>query len=393
MRCRVESLNAADKKAPPGGLRVTDSDARMLCREHCFTEVQGVIATFSVVIMKGDILMTRKFSRGMLASALAFGMALTGTAFAQDGTTGGLSASARAVAPSAVSLDRMRPSIIVRNALAASGGVGLRNRASGAIELGGLDPLDAADVNMKRAFIYWYVIVNGTPPADIDKITVQRVGPDTSRAFTVTGDLIGEGASPCWGGGPGQAYRAELPRARLVNGNGTYLVTLPDGVPGRTDGASPWAGSPLPAYNGASIVAIAEGFGNVMVYDGAPMTAAMFSDRLISRLVVPSRLLAGGNVILHSINSDGQAGSASNMFDSKATATERTILNGTAIGGPTSDGRDGLWNGASGGRVAQLWDNAVKNITTPLGTRRVARIVDIAGADCLTPVARVIESR
>jgi len=333
--------------------------------------------------------MLTRLTRSMLVSALAVGLAATGTARAQDGTVNGLSASADSSAPSLVSLERMRPSMVVRNATAASGGVGLRNRASGAIELAGLP----SPANMKRAFIYWYVIIDGSPPTDIDKITVQRVGPDRSRPFTVTGQLVGEGASPCWGGGPGQVYRAALPRARLVNGNGTYAITLPNGVPGRTDGGSPWSGSPLPAYNGASIVAIAEGTGNVMIYDGAPLSATMFSDRLISRLIVPQRLTSGGDIILHSVNSDGQSGTNSVFIDGQAISTERTVVNGDAIGGPTSPGRDSHWNGANGGPVSQLWDNVVDNITNAMAGRRQARIVDVTGNDCLTPVVRVIEAR
>lgn len=329
--------------------------------------------------------MIPKLSPAAFACALGLGLAAATASYAQDGTISGLPAEAQANAPADVIDGRIKPEHRFRNATVASAGVGLRNRRTGAIELGGLP--DGARI--KKAFLYWNMITSGEPPTDADKMDIQRLGPGNNPSDTVTGAMIGEGDSPCWGGDRNVVYRAELPR-RLVNGNGTYLVTVPANVPGITDGRGSWEGNTLPAYNGASLVVVAEGVGNVLVYE-APLSGTEFRSSLKYRLFVPGKFRRAGSKFIHMIHSDGQAGTAT-YTDSADVAGEITVANGERISGKRSQGHDSDWNGATGGRVHQLWDNAIRRLSGSDEIRSV-RMKHVTGNDCLVTVADVLDLR
>ncbi|MEQ9258992.1 MAG: hypothetical protein RIG84_07815 [Roseovarius sp.] len=329
--------------------------------------------------------MFTKLSYAACACVFSLGLVTASAALGQDGTTMGLSEAARADIPEEVIDGVVRPTLKYDNATVVTAGVGLRNRASGAIELGGL-PVGA---QMQRVFLYWNIITSGEPPAGADKMTIQRVGPGSNPSATVTGKVIGQGSTPCWGGDRNVVYRALVPR-RVVNQNGTYLITLPNNVAGKTDGTNPWDGNTLPAYNGASLVAVAEGSGHVMIYE-EPISGRMFSSSLQYRLRVPVPARVSSLMILHMINSDGQSGGA-NYSDAAGTAREIVNVNGLRVSGQTSDGYDSDWNGATGGRVHQLWDNAIRALPNGLVSNQ-ARVRHVAGADCLVPVANVLETR
>jgi len=330
-------------------------------------------------------------SRGFF---LLTGLVLAGTlAQAQplvDG--GGGVAGSTMVRERAIDVGVVRPQRTFIDAAAVSAGVGLRNRGSGGIELSGMP----AGSELRQVRIYWNLISNGAPPAGAETITVQRVGSGGSAAVTVTGTVIGTGPSPCWGGTQNIVYRAIVPRS-VVNGNGTYLVSPPAGVPGRVDGASPWTvmggGSPLPAYNGASIVAVFERLGaRTLIYEDT-LSGVMFSDSLNASLYIPPAFRMGTTSYLHMINSDGQTGNSA-PDDSSATA-KQTRVNGVLVSGRSSPGNDSDWNGAQGGRFTQLWDNAVRNVSAALpasSARARVRVVN-ANTDCVVPVAAVLVRR
>lgn len=282
-------------------------------------------------------------------------------------------------------LGRIDPWRVWRDATAATAGTGLRNRGAGAIDLG--------DVRgpVRRAFLYWTLISDGPPPEGGDTIRVQRLLPERSRARLLTGTAIGTGVSPCWGGDRITVFRAAVPAA-IVNGQGTYIVSPPEGVPGRTDGSDPFAGSPLPAYNGASIVAIGDGFETVAVYDegfaGKSMLGAL--KVLDYTLLLPPAIANGvGFARLHQINADGQEGPGRGRVS--RSAGEIVRVNGTPISGPGSEIIDGDWNGSAGGAIAQLWDDRLREISALMepGNRRLRMQIE-RDTDCLTTVANIV---
>jgi hypothetical protein len=322
---------------------------------------------------------------------LMTGMVLAGAVAQADPLVdgGGGMATEAMVGENNIDVGVVRPQRTFTNAAAVSAGVGLRNRGSGGIELSGMPP----GVEVTHARIYWNLITSGAPPAAAANISIQRLGAGGSTPATVSGTIIGTGQTPCWGGTQNTVYRAIVP-LRVVNGNGTYLVTLPAGIPGRVDGASPWTGlgggSTLPAYNGASIVAVFERMGARTLFFEEPLSGVMFANSLIANLYIPPASRTGSTSFLHMINSDGQSGNPG-PGDSATLALEQTRVNGVLVSGRSSPGHDGDWNGAQGGRFTQLWDNAVRNVSAsvPASAAR-ARIRVTANLDCLVPVAAVL---
>src|SRR5262249_55089090 len=149
------------------------------------------------------------------------------------------------------------------NAQYATGGVGLRNRASGGIEISGLTGAYTAN------FIYWAVITQGPPPVNVGRIKVQRLLPPSpgSAVATVTGAPIGVRTNnvPCEWAAVGDritVYRGSMP-ATVATGNGTYKVFPIVGAPGNTGGEDPWVVANAPLFEGASIVMIGTGLDNV----------------------------------------------------------------------------------------------------------------------------------
>ena len=95
------------------------------------------------------------------------------------------------VAPS-VSLGSISPSVVFRGAQFGSSGVGLRNRAGGAINISGVN------TPVKGAYLYWAVLTNGAAPPSTKVINIQRTAPTMGTSVAVTGTVIGTGAAPCW---------------------------------------------------------------------------------------------------------------------------------------------------------------------------------------------------
>ncbi|HEX9903621.1 MAG TPA: hypothetical protein VGA77_01530 [Propylenella sp.] len=301
------------------------------------------------------------------------------------GTPGAMS-SARAAA-ARIDLGAIDPSKVFENAAFATGGVGLRNRRIGGVEISGVSG------GVKRAFAYWAVITDGPPGPAVRSVQLRRLFPGPPTPFeTISGVAIGTGDSPCWSGDRITVYRGAVPKS-VASGNGQYLVKLNNGANGNTDGRDPWASDgslALPLFEGLSLVIISRGNATVAVYDG-DFAGAMFFDELVYRLKLPVGLAGASQVLFHNIGADGQKGNSLTVF--AATAAEVTTLAGQAIAGPGSPANDSDWNGAIAGPLPQLWDDTGHDVTAEAlqsPTNKTLSLSVQAPDDCLVPVANVV---
>ena len=299
----------------------------------------------------------------------------------------GTSAAPAARVAQRLTLPDVTPSATFTGAQVGSGGVGLRNRITGGINVSG------APSPAKGAFLYWAVITNGAPPVATRQMNVQRRYPAPIVAANVVGTVIGTGASPCWSGNLITVYRASVP-TNVASGSGLYQVTLPRAASGLANGGDPWfAAQVLPLLEGASLMIVGSGNLRVSVFDrGLAGNTFVASDGLNYNLRLPA---AAGSVItqLDLVGADGQYGLNSRTAQA-ATSNEVTRVNGVAMGGPGSPSNDGDWNGAIAGPLPQLWDTTSHNVTAAVpGGTTVLRMAISGGNDCLTPIANIVGNR
>jgi hypothetical protein len=298
---------------------------------------------------------------------------------------------ASAEAESRAALGNIQPTKTFRNADLASGGVGLRNRRGGGIEIGG------ARGPVKAAFLYWAVLTDGAPPNAVKSMRIQRIFPGPpSTVRTVNGASVGQGPEPCWNSFNGATritvFRGAVPTS-VVTGNGSYVVTVSENGSGSGAGADPFATSPLPALEGASLVVVGRGNGRVALYD-RQLAGKTFTtdDGQTYSLILPVNVSRASAVEFHSIGADGQNGAGNGVV--AKTANEVTTMNGVPIGGSGSSLNDGHWNGSGAGPLPQLWDNIAQDVTGPAkrgnGTRLNLKIQAKNGNDCISPVANAV---
>lgn len=298
---------------------------------------------------------------------------------AQERIAGTAAAAPESSAAREVSLGYIYPSNIYAGAQYGTGGVGLRNRGGGALNVSGVNK------PTKAAFVYWAVITNGAAPAPVKSVKIQRIAPTASPVATITGTAIGITASPCWAGNTTTVYRGAVPLA-IANGNGTYQVTLNPGASGLTTGGDPWySAATLPLMEGASLVVVGTGQARVALYDRG-LAGNMFAWDLYYTLSLPSAA-TGRNVIIDNIGADGQLGRSRDG----GLASETTIINGYYVAGEYSPANDSDWNGAIAGPLPQLWDTTGHqiNASAPAGTWYLNVSVYGVG-DCVVPVANVV---
>jgi len=274
----------------------------------------------------------------------------------------------------------------------ATGGVGLRNRGAGNINVSGL--VGAA----KLTFVYWAVISVGAPPVPAQSIQVERLFPVLPAAgpVVVPGVIVGVGPTPCWG--PANAaitiFRGVVPPA-VATGNGSYQLTLLPGAQVIVNGLGPWKAFALPTWEGASLVMIGNGATTVAVYDNglAGKTFQPFPGAFNYTLVLPKP--TGPTTYWDNIAADGQHVVGAAKLAVTAQSDETTVINFFPISGPGSDYVDSDWNGSSALPVAQLWDDTGHDISlaAPAGTVALNVTVNsvLAPADCLTPVVNVVQ--
>jgi hypothetical protein len=272
----------------------------------------------------------------------------------------------------------------------ASGGVGLRNRGTGAIGISGvLTPV-------KAAFIYWALITSGPAPIADQSIMVQRLSPGPASAvIIVAGTNVGTGRQPCWAGDTITVFRGSVPTS-VATGNGLYKVTLLSGASGSTSGGDPWVGTPaLPLVDGASIVIVgtSPSTQTVVIYDVGLAGVTFQGNPGISYSLILPTAASGALTLFDNIGADGQQGTSRKALS--GYGDEITKINGKLVAGPGSLYNDSDWNGSSARPLPQLWDDTGHDITvaTPSGTNRLNVTIankGEAGSDCLTPVANIV---
>jgi hypothetical protein len=302
-------------------------------------------------------------------------------ASAQESVLGTLHAVPEATSAAEIALGTIFPSNAYTGAQYGTGGVGLRNRPGGALNVSGVNK------PTKAAFVYWAVITSGAPPAAVKRVKVRRIGPTASAVATLAGAAIGVTDSPCWGGDTTTIYKAAVPLG-IANGSGSYQITLLAGASGATGGLDPWF-SPVrfPLMEGASLVIVGTGAADVSIFDRT-LSGNMFSSVLTYTLGLPVPA-TGRNVIIDSIGADGQAGRSRDGDPS--FSSETTVINGIQYAGPGGANKDSDWNGAIAGPLPQLWDTTGHqiNAAAPAGTTSLNVSITSLG-DCLIPVANVV---
>lgn len=326
----------------------------------------------------------------LCALALSAVVALPGSVFAADAAASSDWGTTKAPARAAALAQRAIPSIPAAasfaNARYGTGGVGLRNRGGGSIEV------STVTGPVKAAYLYWAVISNGTPPSASGRPSISRRIPTASSATALTGTVIGTGPSPCWPGNVITVFKASVPSS-VANGAGTYEVKFPSGAGGSTAGGDPWVVTPqLPLLEGASLVIVgpASDGTSVAVYDQG-LAGTTFSSALSYSLPLPKK--ANGQLaIIDFIGADGQHGFG-RPADSSAS-NEVTRINGSAIAGTGSPYRDSDWNGSAGLPLPELWDTTSHVVTSLVKSGATKLDVSFtAQGDCLTPVANVVRVR
>jgi hypothetical protein len=280
-----------------------------------------------------------------------------------------------------------------KSAQYSSGGVGLRNLGTGTLHISGVV------TPVKAAFLYWAVITNGAAPAAAKSAKLTQTFP-AGKSETVTGTLLGTGASPCWPGNTISVFRATVPVGD-VSGNGSYQVAFASGASGSVKGQDPWLADTLPLLEGASLVVVGSGTGTVYVFDNG-LAGKTFGNHTnpetFSYTLSLPTATNGGQVLFESIGADGQIGTsrtAGNVAnDQPYLAAKAVQINGDLISGPFSATYidfDSDWNGNAAAPLPRLWDDVGHDITAaaPDGTKSLSTAITTYG-DCLTPVANVV---
>jgi hypothetical protein len=271
------------------------------------------------------------------------------------------------------------------NANYGTGGVALRNRSKGEIQISGVK------APTQDAWLYWAVLLSNPSKTQLKHVAtvgLQREYPNAGTNTQLTGTLLAIGADPCWGSSGAYVYRAEVPTS-LAMGNGTYRITLGLGA-GLSDGEDPWeADVVFPLWEGASLVIIGTGTANVGLYDGQAGTTFLSSQTNSYNLPAPF----GVQALLDNFGYDGQIGNSRTPGSSNETTTLTGSPSGiiAAIAGPGGEVSDSDWDGSSGWPLPQLWDDTGHDISSAfaLGDTGVS-VTYVPVGDCLGLVGSVI---
>jgi hypothetical protein len=271
----------------------------------------------------------------------------------------------------------IKPANKYQNANYATGGVALRNRSEGVINISGMVGVRQA------AWLYFAYLFTTAPPATL-VIPVRRYFPLPVANQNVTATLIGVSADPCWGSAGGAVYKGKV---GIAVGNGEYRVTVPPAVVGLNTGEDPWNGNVVfPLDEGATLVMVGTGGGTVNIFDKG--LAGNEFQASFSYTLALSAPTTGAPVLLDNFGADGQLGYSRQAF----IASETTFINAVQVAGPGSPSdTDSDWNGNSGFPLPQLWDDIGHDITpaAPAGTGTLATTIN-SQTDCLITVGNVV---
>ena len=257
-------------------------------------------------------------------------------------------------------------------------GVAMRNRTSGTIHLRGVP----AGSRVVQSLLYFNFSDNK------DK------GPDTIPVLfngnLINGRKTADNTDPCWGRVGNHTYVADV--TVFTNQTGTpnqdYEVVIVFNETTNTSGENPWTspGTAEILVEGASLIVVFQSeltTGPLAIYDN--LSGGTFSGSFTANLFNPSPLSPGGPDLFTMVGADGQLGG--NGYNISAT-NELTFFNGIQIAGPPVTNSD--WDGSDGWPLVQLWDTHTHEVDLQDSTSRVNYQ---AGADCLTPVAFVLDDK
>jgi hypothetical protein len=315
------------------------------------------------------------------------------------------------LAPGTIPPARFGPGFLVfPNTRVAANGVGLRDVASGGIDLVGVPP----GSTVVAAYLYWCWISLGAPtPGLHDTMSIARVprisapglaGAGVSLGLTMkpvryTGTLVGSGPDPCWNGGANFVYRADV-TASVTRGD-SFVVWLSPGAAGQQNYRDPWA-FPFPIgphCEGASLVVVytntTEFMGTTHIYDSG-LSGNMFHAWPGTGYFLSGFFYPGGEARWINVGADGQAGAGYQELHSMGLET--TLFNGIAIAGPGSL-TDSDWNGAGNKPLGGLWDTSGHDVSAMLGFGSTIANIQVSApppatiTDCLVPVCNVLWMR
>jgi len=280
------------------------------------------------------------------------------------------------------------------NASYGTGGVALRNRSTGTIEISGDTGATQA------AWLYWAVLLHNPTKAQltkVGKVTIARLfpaGAPLPSSAAVTGTLLNIGADPCWGSTGTYVYRAAVPLT-VATGNGLYKITLSGGASGLTNGADPWAGAVFPLFEGASLVVVGTGSATVGLLDGQAGTTFYGATTYSNYYQLPATVASGSQVLLDNFGYDGQIGYSRSGSSSQETSTALgwpSQTNNILFAGPGSgEVSDSDWDGSSGWPLPQLWDDTGHDISNAFNAGDYWVLVSYtAPYDCVGTVGAVI---
>jgi hypothetical protein len=289
------------------------------------------------------------------------------------------------------------PTFTFSNASYGTGGVALRNRSQGYIQISGVTgPTQAA-------YLYWAVLLYEPTTIqlkEVAKVQLQREYPTGAGSATtvLNGTLLNVGGDPCWGSTGVWVYRAVVPTS-LATGNGSYKLVIPPAGAGLTDGEDPWDGNTVfPLWDGASLVIVGTGSANVGVIDGQAGTT-FGGSTLSNSYTLPATVIVGV-VLLDNIGYDGQIGNSRTIVNGPGYSSTNETTNVTGepstisvlvAGNPGGETGDSDWDGSSGWPLPQLWDDTGHDISDAFATGDTSFLVSYTTTwDCIGTVAAVI---
>ncbi|MGA8151181.1 MAG: hypothetical protein WB952_09550 [Terriglobales bacterium] len=281
------------------------------------------------------------------------------------------------------------------NASYGTGGVALRNRRVGSLNVGGVT------APTKAAYVYWAVLLNTKPGKSklksISTVTVARQFPTGgTTSATVTGTLLAVGGDPCWASIGTWVYRASVPTS-VANGSGLYKVSFGTPVSGLSDGEDPWDGNVVfPLLEGASLVIVGTGGATVGLLDGQAGTTFIADAGYQNFYQLPATIGSfGSQVLLDNIGYDGQIGNSRLATTSNETTNIEgwpSLTNNILVAGPGGETGNSDWDGSIGGPLPQLWDDTGHDVSNAFLANDTWALVSYGGggSDCVGTVAAVM---
>jgi hypothetical protein len=295
------------------------------------------------------------------------------------------------------------PSQTFTNAQFATGGVSLRNKKGGVINISGVTG------GIKAAYLYWaYIVANNSMPPLTQRPSFCSITPTSSGIGnvcigTVTGNLVAYGRDPCWvqSSPYGQivVYRADVKNTvQTTSGNGAYSIGLPLNTYSTSNGSNPWTTTSFPAAEGASLVVVGTETGKTVEIFDVGIAGKTFNKETFTYTLnfapLPSSPIVNSDVQWDNIGADGQIGIGRSVFVTPTIkSTQETVTaGGSPISGPGSQLNDSDWDGSSGWPLPQLWDDTghVIPLSALSPDRKNLIIQQHSNGDCVTPIANVV---